>query len=344
MLTSNFSYQLPDQAISRTPAEPRDSSRLLVSRSKNEVLDSTVLHLPDFLNSGDLVVVNNTKVLPARIPIVRKTGGLGEVFLLHRIDSGIWSALVKPSSKIQPGEFVNVNISDSSEEWEIEIGEDAGEGHRIVKFVGVEESLVIEMAGKVPLPPYLGDIEIPLERYQTMFARDDKSVAAPTAGLHFTPELIENLKAKNIQIVEVTLHVGVGTFRPIMSENIEDHKMHEERYDIKDDVWRTIWDVKTNGGKIVAVGTTSLRTIESCALLGKLSGSTDLYCYGNFDFKVADFLFTNFHQPESSLLVLLDAFMGSRWRDLYSYALENEYRFLSFGDAMMVGRKELGDR
>ena len=339
MHTSDFTYTLPEQAICTVPAEPRDSAKLLVSRNNTELIDASVSDLMNFLEPGDLIVVNNTKVLPARIPVTRSTGGKGEVFLLHRINEGVWSALVRPSSKIEIGEIVRAANEGSEGDFEIEIGSDDGEGFRVVTFLNANEIDVISSAGKTPLPPYLGNVDIPLERYQTMFAQEDKSVAAPTAGLHFTPRLKSNLEEKGIEICEVTLHVGVGTFRPIMTENIEDHVMHEESYDINPDVWEKILETKQSGRRVISVGTTSLRTIESAALTGELSGSTSLYCYGDFDFKIVDLLFTNFHQPGSSLLVLLDSFMGNRWRAVYEYALENGYRFLSFGDAMLVGRK-----
>jgi S-adenosylmethionine:tRNA ribosyltransferase-isomerase len=233
---------------------------------------------------------------------------------------------------------VETNVQDQSPS-RIEIGDNNGEGHRIVTFLDGNDNDIIHAAGQVPLPPYLGDVDIPLERYQTMFARDEQSVAAPTAGLHFTNNVKEKLAHKGIDIVEVTLHVGVGTFRPITTEVIEDHTMHSEQYNVSLDVWEKIQKTRANGGKVIAVGTTSMRTLESVAITGALSGDTDLYCYGDFPFQVVDVLLTNFHQPQSSLLVLLDAFIGSRWKELYQYALDNEYRFLSFGDAMLVARK-----
>lgn len=339
MRTSDFNYSLPDQAISRIPAEPRDSARLLVSRNPSELSDAQISDLPYFLNRGDLIVVNNTKVLPARIPVIRSTGGAGEVFLLHRIDDGVWNALVRPSGKIDVGEIVVAQSSDSDLLIQIEIGVDNGQGHRIVRFIDSDEQTILSCVGQAPLPPYLGKVDIDLERYQTMFALDDKSVAAPTAGLHFTTALVKSLATRGVDICEVTLHVGVGTFRPIMTDHIEDHTMHEEMYYVSKEVWKKIQTTKSTGKKVIAVGTTSLRTIESVALTGLLAGSTSLYCHGNFDFKIADYLFTNFHQPGSSLLVLLDSFIGSRWRELYSHALADNYRFLSFGDAMLVGRR-----
>jgi S-adenosylmethionine:tRNA ribosyltransferase-isomerase len=337
MKLSEFDYPLPESAIATIPVEPRDSSRLMVSRTSDEVVDAVFTSLPDFLRSGDLVIVNNTKVLPARIPIVRDSGGKGEVFLLHRIDDCIWNALVRPSAKIDVGQKVSVDIDDF--DATIEIGDNNGEGHRVVRFVDASEKDILDLAGQVPLPPYLGDVDIPLERYQTMFADEQQSVAAPTAGLHFTPRVKDSLNAHGIDIGEVTLHVGVGTFRPIMTEKIEDHVMHEEQYRVDENLWDRIQKVKSDGGRIIAVGTTSLRTLESVALTGQFSGATDLYCHGDFDFQVVDLLLTNFHQPQSSLLVLLDAFIGDRWRDLYNHALEVHYRFLSFGDAMLVGRR-----
>ena len=357
MLTSAFRYDLPDDLIAREPLEPRDKARLLVSRLSSELADTNVTELPSYLDSGDLLIVNNTKVLPARIPAIRKTGGKAEIFLLNRIGAGIWEALVKPSAKIENGEKVKVENSDI----EIEIGQNNGEGHRIVTFPsiipsdssvipsdssvipseveGTKSDLdIIHDVGQAPLPPYLGKVDISLDRYQTMFAKQEQSVAAPTAGLHFTPGLKNALKVKGIGIEEVTLHVGVGTFRPIMVDNVEDHKMHSEYYEVSDEVWQKIQETKKHGNKVIAVGTTSLRTLESVALKNELQGDTDIFCFGDFDFKVVDMLMTNFHQSESTLLVLLDAFIGSRWKDLYAHAIESRYRFLSFGDAMLIGK------
>ncbi len=340
MLTKNFTYRLPESAIAHVPIEPRDSAKLLVSRDKGEpVFDSVISELSSLLTPGDLVVVNNTKVLPARIPVIRSTGGKGEVFLLYRIDHNIWSALVRPSAKIDVGEKVSTLIDVNGHPCTIEIGDSTGEGHRTIRFLDADENDVIHAAGKAPLPPYLGDVDIPLERYQTMFARDEQSVAAPTAGLHFTPNVKKSLADNNIDMCEVTLHVGVGTFRPIMTDNVEDHVMHSERYNMEKSVWEKIQKTKSDGSRIVAVGTTSLRTLESVALNGELSGDTDLFCHGDFQFNVVDLLLTNFHQPQSSLLVLLDSFIGPRWKELYKYALTENYRFLSFGDAMLVGRR-----
>lgn len=337
MLTSEFRYELPDELIAREPIEPRDKARLLISRMSSELSDKHITNLPDFLDSGDLLIVNNTKVLPARIPALRKTGGKAEIFLLNRIGAGIWEALVKPSAKIENGEKVKVENRDI----EIEIGQNNGEGHRIITFdlSGTKSDLdIIHEVGQAPLPPYLGKVDISLDRYQTMFAKQEQSVAAPTAGLHFTPNLKRSLAENGIEIAEITLHVGVGTFRPIMVDNIEDHKMHSEYYEVSEEVWQKIQETKKSGNKVIAVGTTSLRTLESVALKNELQGDTDIFCYGDFDFKVVDMLMTNFHQSESTLLVLLDAFIGSRWRELYEHAIESRYRFLSFGDAMLIGK------
>jgi len=337
MKTSNFSYELPDSAVAIEPIEPRDSARLLISRSEDEVIDEQISNIAQYLEPGDLLIVNNTKVLPARIPVVRSTGGSGEIFLLHRIDDGLWNALVKPSKKIDDGEKVTAKAD--NKEFTIEVSQDNGEGHRVVRFVDANEQEVLAAVGKTPLPPYMGKVDIPLERYQTMFAKTDKSVAAPTAGLHFTQAVKDSLTSKSIEIEEVTLHVGVGTFRPITKDDIEDHIMHSEEYEVLPEVWGKIQETKKRGNNVIAVGTTSLRTLESAAKYSKLSGDTELYCHGDFPFQVVDMLLTNYHQPQSSLLVLLDSFIGSRWKDLYNHALNNKYRFLSFGDAMLVSRK-----
>lgn len=343
MLTSDFTYDLPDSLIAREPIEPRDKARLLVSRTSNEIIDGSITDLPSLLNPGDLIIVNNTKVLPARISALRKTGGKAEIFLLNRIGAGIWEALVKPSAKIADGEKLTVENSDV----QITVGQNNGEGHRIINFPetirGASEGSktdldIIHEVGQAPLPPYLGKVDISLERYQTMFAKKEQSVAAPTAGLHFTPGLKKALNKNGIDLEEITLHVGVGTFRPILVDKIEDHKMHSEFYEVSESVWSKIQETKGRSNKVIAVGTTSLRTLESVALSKLLHGDTDIYCYGDFDFKIVDMLLTNFHQSESTLLVLLDAFIGPRWRELYSHAIESRYRFLSFGDAMLISR------
>ncbi|MFN8015575.1 MAG: tRNA preQ1(34) S-adenosylmethionine ribosyltransferase-isomerase QueA [Acidimicrobiia bacterium] len=339
MKLEQFTYDLPESAISKVPAEPRDSAKCLISRNKTELIDSNVQNISEYIESGDLVIVNNTKVLPARIFIKRKSGLNGEVFLLNRIRDNVWEALVRPSAKIKINETVEVLKNSSHKKLEMVIGENISESTRQVELLSYSEDEFIHDAGQTPLPPYLGDVDIPIERYQTMFSKEEKSVAAPTAGLHFTQRVVDQLSEKKIDLCEITLHVGLGTFKPIQTDKVEDHVMHEEIYSVPSEVWDKVLETKKRGNKIVAVGTTSLRTLESVAITSQLSGSTDLFCYGDFDFKIVDYLFTNFHQSGSSLLVLLDAFIGSRWRELYDYALKNEYRFLSFGDSMFVGKR-----
>jgi len=342
MKISLFDYNLPEELIAQFPLPKRDESRLMVLDRKTETINHRIFsQLPDFLNNGDLLVMNNTKVIPARlIGKKEKTGGNVEILLLSVMADGLWKALVKHSSRIKYGSKVifgdgrlTARILDKTESQE-----------RLVKFETDDDpKKLIEEFGKPPLPPYIKrEIEPEdKERYQTIYAKEEGAVAAPTAGLHFTESVFENLKAKGIDRVEITLHVGLGTFQPVKTENVENHVMHEEIFSIPSEVAKRINETRSKGGKIVAVGTTTVRTLESSVNAnGEIiprSGSTNIYIYPGFKFRAIDAMITNFHLPKSTLIMLVCAFAG---RDFimraYHSAIKEKYRFYSYGDAMLI--------
>jgi S-adenosylmethionine:tRNA ribosyltransferase-isomerase len=320
-----YGYLLPDEQIAQKPIEPRSSARLLDARSGG-VVHRTVAELPDLLAPGDLLVVNDSRVLPARLRLQKQSGGNVEVLLLEQRSDGAWEALVRPGRRVPPG---TVLVSDAGTPV-VEVEDRLVEGRRLVRLLaeGVPEEL-----GTVALPPYIHEPLADPERYQTVYAARPGSVAAPTAGLHLTDELLDGCRARGVGVATVDLAVGLGTFRPITAERVEDHRMHAERYDVSAETMAACRDAE----RVVAVGTTTLRALESAAR-GSLSGRTELFVTPGFEFQVVDVLLTNFHLPHSSLLVLLAAFCGERWRELYNVALAEGYRFLSFGDAMLVDR------
>ena len=333
LLAAQFDYMLPQAAIAQKPAEPRTAARLLVDLDPTTPPDDdTIGRLPRHLRPGDVLVVNETRVLPARLALSRRTGGAAEVFLLEQpdpADPSRWLALVRPGRRLRPG---TVLLTPDGTEV-VEVGErhgDAGERHvRLLTDPGPH--------GEVPLPPYIHEPLADPDRYQTVYARTPGSVAAPTAGLHLTVELLDEIQAMGVEVHRVDLKVGLGTFRPITADRLADHVMHEERYAVPA---ATLEACRSATGRVVAVGTTTVRALESATHRGELEGRTDLFITPGFDFRVVDVLLTNFHQPRSSLLVLLSAFAGhERWRRLYDHALAEGYRFLSFGDAMLVARR-----
>lgn len=347
VLVSDFDYDLPPERIATVGAEPRDSARLLVAF--DELEDRTVADLPGYLRPGDVLVVNDTRVLPARVRFTRPTGGASEVLLLEPLagrdgaghGDGWWEGLARPSSKLREGGIYPVNGH-----LAFEMGADLGEGRRLVRplvdgEVPHREALLaaIDEVGEMPLPPYLGNahLENP-DRYQTVYANEPGSAAAPTAGLHFTPELLERIEAMGVRILRVELVVGLGTFRPMTTDAVEEHVMHTESYRVPVETWRAIDEAKSAGGRVVAVGTTAVRALESAAARGELVGATDLFISRGYDWRVVDVMMTNFHLPRSTLLVMIDAFVGPRWRDIYEHGLAAGYRFLSFGDAMLLRR------
>jgi S-adenosylmethionine:tRNA ribosyltransferase-isomerase len=350
MDTAEFDYELPEARIAQVPAEPRDAARLLVDR-RSGVDHCRVADLAELLDPGDLLVVNTTRVLPARLHLTKRTGGAAEVLLLEEradLGPGCWEALVRPGRRLPPG--TELRPADDSGDLTVVVGDDLGDGLRRVEVStsGADVRDAIRRAGAVPLPPYITAPLADAERYQTIYAdRDrDDSVAAPTAGLHFTPRVMTALAGRGIEVATVELVVGLGTFRPIAADKVEDHQMHAERYRVPSATLDRCEDVSARGGRVVAVGTTVVRALESAAATGGLEGHTELFIHGEFPFAVVDRLLTNFHLPRSSLLAMIDAFVGRerdgarRWRTLYDAALADDYRFLSFGDAMLLTRHD----
>lgn len=325
---ADIDYDLPAERIAQSPIEPRDAARLLVDRG-DHVEHRQVCDLPDLLEAGDLVVVNDTKVLPARIPVRRSTGGKAEILLLEERDDGSWEALGKPSKKLKPGDLVH------AEGLTIEMADDLGDGRRVVYLDPGDVDLHTRLAdvGLPPLPPYIeSQIDDPA-RYQTVYADRPLSAAAPTAGLHFTPTVLERLGARGVDLATVELAVGLDTFRPVMVDRLDDHVMHTEWYRVPDETIAAIESAR----RVVAIGTTAVRALESWKRTGAPSGRSDLFIRRPYDWQVVDVLLTNFHLPQSTLLCLVDGFIGPRWRHLYETAIVEEYRFLSFGDAMLLG-------
>jgi S-adenosylmethionine:tRNA ribosyltransferase-isomerase len=369
MLVSDFDYDLPERLIAQEPAARRDSSRLLVvDRATGELSDSVFTQLPEHLRAGDLLVLNNTRVFPARL-IGRRLrvtprgatilGGRVEVFLVSRIEPLLWEALVRPGRALLPGarvEFARGKLTAEVLEWR-------ESGRRIVRFEADGDfDEIVDRVGRTPLPPYIKRDEedrLDAERYQTVFARERGAVAAPTAGLHFTPELFERCAARGIETAEITLHVGYGTFQPVRVERVEDHHVEPEAYSISEEAARSINRALEEGRRVIAVGTTTTRALESAARRGLGAGgwgvveyqnpasrpltpnpqplTTDLFIYPGFEFRLIGGLVTNFHLPQSSLLMLVSAFAGrGPILNAYRHAIEREYRFYSYGDAMLI--------
>ena len=325
---SNFDYNLPKDSIAQFPLSQRDDSKLLVATQFVEHMHTR--DFPNLLRPGDVVVLNETRVMPSRLNLRRLTGGAVEVLALEEIENGRWEALVRPSRKIQVGE----ELLDKYGKAVLRIEEVTHKGTRYISSINAGMREIFETYGEIPLPPYIENNEIDQNRYQTVYAQNESSVAAPTAGLHITQEIIDRCSAVGASVVTVNLSVGIGTFQPIATDTIDEHVMHSERYSVEAKVWETIQKAK----RVIAVGTTVVRTLESVASTGRLEGRTDLYIKPGFQFKVVDALLTNFHLPKSSLLVMVEAFIGKSWKSLYHLALKEEYRFLSFGDAMFIER------
>jgi S-adenosylmethionine:tRNA ribosyltransferase-isomerase len=395
--TEAFAYELPAERIAQRPVEPRDAARLLVDRGPQAPPDHrTVADLPDLLGPGDVMVVNDTRVLPARLRLRRATGGPAEVLLLEPATEGWWSALVRPGRRLKPGTFLyaagdrpvdaphtprsagprSANPSPPSPRSPgppsraasrdsvrsttegpafddapaepatqvidarspgpvIEVGDVLGDGVRRVRPLG-DAAEIMAAFGELPLPPYITSLLDDAERYQTVYAARPASVAAPTAGLHLTEDVLEQVRARGATVTSVELVVGLGTFRPITAPTVEGHVMHTETYRVPP----ATMDACRRARRVVAVGTTTVRALESAAASGQLEGRTDLFIRRPYPFALVDVVLTNFHLPCSSLLVMIDAFVGPRWRDLYEIALAERYRFLSFGDAMLLSRTE----
>lgn len=332
-----FDYNLPPDLIAQTPVEPRDRSRLMVlKREKEEILHDHFFNLPHYLDPGDLLVVNNTKVISARLKGTLQTGGKGEVLLLRPTtpDFLTWEALVRPGRKLIPGATLEVG------ELKVEILDRLGFGGRLVRLSSFSWDL-IEKMGEIPLPPYIKEPLQDPSRYQTLFAKNRGAVAAPTASLHFTPQVLTNLREKGVEIAEITLHAGLGTFRPVKTEEIEAHSMHQEEFFIPEETSIKIRETKKKGKRVIAAGTTVVRTLEASAIdrerVKPGGGMTDLYILPGFQFKICDAMITNFHLPKSTLLILVSAFAGREFiLKAYDIAIQEKYRFFSFGDAMLI--------
>lgn len=335
---SDFYYDLPEELIAQTPAEPRDSSRLLVyDRASDKVEHKIFRDIKNYLRKGDVLVVNNTKVLPARLFAHTEHGGKVEVLLLKRLSALRWEVLVKPGKKCRPGTVLTIE-----EKLSLTVASVTESGERIVDFKcdGVFEE-ALERVGSMPLPPYIHEKLKDKNRYQTVYAKTDGSAAAPTAGLHFTPLLLEEIKAMGVEVAEILLHVGLGTFRPVKEDAITDHKMHSEYYEVNERAAEIISRAKRKGRRVIAVGTTSVRTLESAAkndgTIEPCRGNTSIFIYPPYKFRCVDALITNFHLPESTLIMLVAAMVGrEKILELYKTAVEEKYRFFSFGDAMFI--------
>ncbi|MCM1135340.1 MAG: tRNA preQ1(34) S-adenosylmethionine ribosyltransferase-isomerase QueA [Clostridium sp.] len=340
MKTSDFYFELPEELIAQDPLEDRSASRLLVlDKLTGKTKHETFKNIINYLEPGDCLVLNNTKVLPARLLGTKEdTGAAVEILLLKRREGDIWETLVKPGKKLKPG----AKVSFGGGILRAEILEIAEEGNRLVQFFyeGIFEE-VLDSLGEMPLPPYITHKLKDKNRYQTVYAKYDGSAAAPTAGLHFTEELLREIEKKGVKLAYVTLHVGLGTFRPVKTEHILEHHMHSEYYQITGEAAETINEAKQGGHRVICVGTTSCRTLESAAdengFLRECSGNTEIFIYPGYRFKVLDCLITNFHLPESTLVMLVSAFAG-RENVLRAYreAIEEGYRFFSFGDVMLI--------
>ncbi len=337
--TNDYDYHLPEELIAQEPLKKRDSSRLMILKKDEKIIEEKqFFDIIDYLKKGDVMVVNSTKVIPARLIGTKENGVIIEIFLLKRIDINRWECLVKPGKRLKEGSRVIFE----GNEFSAEIEEIKDDGNRIVKFQyeGIFEEILDKM-GQMPLPPYITKKLHEKERYQTVYAKKGESVAAPTAGLHFTNELLEKIKEKGIIVKEVFLEVGLGTFRPVKSENILEHKMHEEEYEIPQDTADELNKALNEGRRIIAVGTTSVRTIESnhtkYGFIKAEKSSTDIFIYPGYEFKAVKAIVTNFHLPKSTLIMLVSAFAGKEFTlKAYEEAVDKKYRFFSFGDAMFI--------
>ena len=340
MRTADFYYDLPQELIAQDPLEDRSSSRLMhLDKETGELEHTDFKHILNYLKPGDCLVVNDTKVIPARLYGHKKeTGTVIEILLLKRRENDIWECLVKPGKKARPGAVIDFGEGLLTGE----IIDIVDEGNRLIQFhyEGIFEE-ILDQLGEMPLPPYITHKLQDKNRYQTVYAKHEGSAAAPTAGLHFTPELLEQVKEMGVDIAHVTLHVGLGTFRPVKVDDVEKHHMHSEFYIVEEDQAKLINDTKKNGGRVIAVGTTSCRTLESATgedgIVKATSGWTEIFIYPGYKFKCIDALITNFHLPESTLLMLVSALAGKeKIMHAYEVAVQERYRFFSFGDAMFI--------
>ncbi len=342
MNKSDFFYDLPEELIAQTPLEPRDSSKMMVlSKENDNILHKHFYDVCDYLNEGDTLILNNTRVLPARIYGVKEeTGAVVEFLLLNQLENDVWEALAGPGKRAKVGTV----FSFGEGILKCEVTEVLENGNRIIKFSYDKNDNffnVLDKVGEMPLPHYITEELQDKERYQTVYSKELGSAAAPTAGLHFTNEILDKLKSKGVNIGYVTLHVGLGTFRPVKAEKIEDHKMHTEHYHLPKETAELIINTKKAGGRVIAVGTTSCRTLESvatfCGEIKEDDRNTDIFIYPGYKFKCIDGLITNFHLPESTLIMLVSAFYGyEKTLKAYKTAVDEKYRFFSFGDCMII--------
>ena len=339
MNVSDFYYDLPEELIAQTPIEKRDESRLMVlDRAKQTIEHKTFKDIIDYLEPGDCLVRNNTKVIPARLYGKKSTGAKIEFLLLNRIQGDIWECIVRPGHKLKPG--TEVEFGDGILKATVLDVMEGGTRKVEFKYEGIFNE-ILDKIGLMPLPPYIHESLKDNDRYQTVYAKYEGSAAAPTAGLHFTPELFEKIKEKGVDVANVTLHVGIGTFRPVKVENVEEHHMHSEHFYIKQEDVDKINNAKRNGKRVIAVGTTSCRVLETIAdedgMVKPTEGDTQIFIYPGYKFKCLDGLITNFHLPESTLIMLVSALAGRDYiMKAYNEAVKEKYRFFSFGDAMLI--------
>lgn len=343
MRVNDFDYNLPVELIAQYPPEKRDHSRLMVlDRSTESISHDIFYNIVDYIDSGDLLIINNTRVIPARIFGIKESGAKIEIFLLNKIDDTYWQCLIRPQKRIKPGNIIILKDKSIVRVIKREV-----DGKWIIETpVGFNE--ILDSIGNTPLPPYINrskeitTLQQDKERYQTIYAKSSGAVAAPTAGLHFTADVMDKLKEKNIEIAEITLHVGLGTFKPVQCEFVKDHIMHEEYYSISNEAAQKINHTKKKGNKVIAVGTTSIRTLETVAGLNNgmivpCSGWSGIFITPGYDFKIVDSCITNFHIPKSTLVMLISAFTGKEFLfSAYNEAIKNNYRFYSYGDCMFV--------
>ena len=339
MKLTDFNYELPERLIAQVPIEKRDESRLMVlDREKQTIEHKVFKDIIDYLEPGDCLVRNNTKVLPARLYGKKETGANVEFLLLNRIEGDIWECIVRPGHKLKPG--TEVEFGDGILKAKVLDVMEGGTRKVEFKYEGIFNE-ILDKIGLMPLPPYIHESLKDNDRYQTVYAKYEGSAAAPTAGLHFTPELFEKIKAKGIDVANVTLHVGIGTFRPVKVENVEEHHMHSEHFYIKQEDADKINNAKKNGKRVIAVGTTSCRVLETIAdengMVKPTEGDTQIFIYPGYKYKCLDGLVTNFHLPESTLIMLVSALAGRDYiMKAYNEAVKERYRFFSFGDAMLI--------
>ncbi|MEY3748212.1 MAG: S-adenosylmethionine:tRNA ribosyltransferase-isomerase [Actinomycetota bacterium] len=336
MRLDDIDYHLPAELIAQHPIEPRDSARLLVDLGGRGIAHEHVTDIVNHVNEGDVLVVNHTRVMHARLQLQRESGGRVEVLMLReQSGSSDWEALVRPGGKIRAGEVLSHHSGVGVVRM---VGRSSDGDTFIVQPLVPDVYATMREIGEAPLPPYITERLSDASRYQTVYAHDERSAAAPTAGLHFTPNLLDSVRARGVSIREVELVVGLDTFKPVTVENPLDHVIHTERYRVSSAVFEECRDAQRKGNRVVAVGTTAARALESAATTGQLEGDTNLFIYPGYEWKVVDRLMTNFHMPRTTLLLMISSFVGSRWREIYSEAIERKYRFLSFGDAMLLDR------